>query len=412
MIHTRTIIIAILAALLTAACGRHKYPPALLRADSIVASRPDSAAAMLRRMAADTATWGEDARMYYKLLRIETDARTYQTPSSDSAVRPLLAYYADGGDSHLLPRAYYAAGRIYTEMNDAPQAAKYFRLVLETAKDYDKSLIKSRAYSRIGYMFAESELYDDALDMFMRSYNITSQSRDTTSMIYDLRDIARTFADKNIIDSALHTYNKALALAIKQGNKKMEASANAQIAALYEKEGQYAFAWRHLRPAISYSNPHERNTMLAIAARLFSKEGKQDSALICYTALAETGNSFGKHAAHTWLAEHYSNTGDTQKAAQHLKLSKQYADSVNLRRAASAVNLEVALFDNNTLKNENQKQYNIIIAMTVGFICIAIIYFIMPIFKKELPLTKEQKKHSTKYRKQRSNSSSKWKPQG
>ena len=394
MKHAPTIIITMLALLLLAACGRHRYPPGLAKVDSIASAHPDSAASMLSQMAADTATWAEDARMYYRLLRLETADRLYEMPRSDSAVLPLLRYYEQGGDRRLLPRAYYTAGRVYAEMKDAQQAAKYFRLVLETAKGDDKSLIKSRAYSRIGYMFAESELYDDALDMFMRSYNITSQSRDTTNMIYDLRDIARTYADKNIIDSALNTYNKALKLAIKQGNKKMEASANTQIAALYEKEGQYALAWRHLRPAISYNNPHERNAMLAIAARLFSKEDKLDSAVICYNALAEKGNSFGKHAAHTWLAEHYSNTGDTRKAAHHLKLSKQYADSVNLKRAASAVNLEVALYDNNSLKNENQKQHNIIIAMTICFICIVSIYFARPILKERVTMNKGTHKNT------------------
>ncbi len=81
MKHAPTIIITMLALLLLAACGRHRYPPGLAKVDSIAAAHPDSAASMLSQMAADTATWGEDARMYYKLLRIETDDRTYQTPS-------------------------------------------------------------------------------------------------------------------------------------------------------------------------------------------------------------------------------------------------------------------------------------------------------------------------------------------
>ena len=122
MKHAQTIIIAMLAALFFAACGHHRYPQALLRADSMVAKRPDSAKLLLGKMAKDTASWAEDARMFYRLLCLETADRLYLTPSSDSAVRPLLSHYEHDGDHRLLPRAYYAAGRVYSEMNDAPQA--------------------------------------------------------------------------------------------------------------------------------------------------------------------------------------------------------------------------------------------------------------------------------------------------
>ena len=370
MKHAQTIIIAMLAALLLAACGRHRYPPALLRADSMAAKRPDSARLLLGKMAKDTASWAEDARMFYRLLCLETADRLYKTPNSDSAVRPLLNHYEHDGDHRLLPRAYYAAGRVYSEMNDAPQAAKYYKCAIKAARGKHNALIKSRAYSQLGYLFAESGLNDNALKMFKLSYAITSQIGDTISIVYDLRDIARTYADKNLCDSALATYKIALNMATSKKLLKMAASVNTQIAALFEKEGKCKLAWKHLLPAMEYSNPTEENTRLSIAARLYAKENKVDSAAAYYEKLAEAGNVFGKYAAHTWLAEHYTTIGDHTLAARHLMLSKQFADSVNKRRAATAVNVEVALFDNDSLKKENKLQYGIIVAMIVGILCL------------------------------------------
>ena len=355
MIHTRTIIIAMLAALLTAACGRHRYPPALLRADSIVASRPDSAAAMLRRMAADTATWGEDARMYYKLLRIETDDRTYQTPSSDSAVRPLLAYYADGGDSRLRPRAYYAAGQVYAEMNDAPQAMNCYLEAIATADSTHDRLLMCKAYTQIGYLYSDMRLYNHALDAFKQSYHLRKGFADARRMTYVLRDMARAYADLGQQDSALIWYKKGLKIAQQAGISDMAASIHTQMAGLFVNQGKYAMAWKHLKPALEYGDPREKWATFSIAAHIYKATGHPDSAMIYYRLLSKTNTTKAKCYAFMKMAEYLAYKGKYKEAARYYNESNKLRDSTYDDNAAEAIAHIGALYNYSIREKENER---------------------------------------------------------
>ena len=239
MKHAPTIIITMLALLLLAACGRHRYPPGLAKVDSIAAAHPDSAASMLSQMAADTATWAEDARMYYRLLRLETADRLYETPRSDSAVLPLLRYYEQGGDRRLLPRAYYTAGQVYAEMNDAPQAINCYLEAIAAADTLHERLLMCKAYTHIGYLYSDMRLYRHALNAFRKSYCLRKGFVSPLRMAYVLRDLARAYDDLGLPDSALMYYNEGLQIARRNGIHDMEASINAHMAGLYVNHGKY-----------------------------------------------------------------------------------------------------------------------------------------------------------------------------
>lgn len=365
------IILTIIAATLAAACGHEASPRQLRQADSLMAIKPDSAAALLRSMGADTAAWSEDAQMHYTLLCLEANEDKHNTPEADSTMQRLLAYYEQRGDRHMLPRAYYAAGKLYRNRNENTRAASYFLRTIAASQDEDNANMRSRAYSRLGYMMADATQYDEAIAMFKKSYETTSRQGDTTSAIYDLRDIARTYADKNEFDSAINIYNKALDLAARQGNHDMASKVNGQIAALYEKKGDTRLAWKYLRPALKYADQREMSPLLSIKARIYASEGRLDSAAACYNRLVSMGNVYAKHDAHTWLSGYYTKLGNMPQAIHHLETSRLYADSVAERNATESVNLQVATFDNATLRDENQKQVEQINTLTT--ICLILI---------------------------------------
>ena len=54
------------------ACGRHTtYPPAMLQAEALMNTRPDSALTLLEAMADTLAMLPEETRMYHQLLTIQ-----------------------------------------------------------------------------------------------------------------------------------------------------------------------------------------------------------------------------------------------------------------------------------------------------------------------------------------------------
>ena len=402
MKHAQTIIIAMLAALFFAACGHHRYPQALLRADSMVAKRPDSAKLLLGKMAKDTASWAEDARMFYRLLCLETADRLYLTPSSDSAVRPLLSHYEHDGDHRLLPRAYYAAGRVYSEMNDAPQAINCYLEAIAAADTLRDRLLLCKAYTQMGYLYSDMRLNSRALEAFRQSYQLRKGFASPRRMAYVLRDIARAYEDLGLPDSALMYYTKGLRIAEQNGIHEMEASIHTQMAGLFVNQGKYELAWKHLRPALEYGDTLEHEAVYSIAAHLHKATGHPDSAMTYYCLLSKTNSTKAKCYAFMKMAEYLSDKGKYKEATKYYNESNELRDSIYDNNATEAIAHTGALYDYSLREKENERlkakstiaSYRLIGLAFLGLAIIsALAYFLTKTLKRNRKLSTEIKNY-------------------
>ena len=117
----------LLLCLCLVACRQAPYPALLRQADSLLRVRPDSAMALLRQAAPLMAQESEATRMYYRLLCVKAADKAYMVHTSDSLIRPVIAYYEEHRDRRHLPEAYYYGGRVYRDLGDAPQALDYLQ---------------------------------------------------------------------------------------------------------------------------------------------------------------------------------------------------------------------------------------------------------------------------------------------
>ena len=90
--------------------------------------RPEEAITLLQGLADAMKTAPPSTQMYYRLLYIKANDKAYIPHTTDTLILPILHYYEKGGDPSLLSMAYYYAGRVYRDLNDAPQALDYFFL--------------------------------------------------------------------------------------------------------------------------------------------------------------------------------------------------------------------------------------------------------------------------------------------
>lgn len=88
----------------------------------------------------------EDALWYYRLLCVKAADKAYIKHTSPKEINEILNHYEKGGDSRLLPAAYFYAGSVYRDLNDAPQAVEYFQKALEYVPEKDLRM-KSRIYN-------------------------------------------------------------------------------------------------------------------------------------------------------------------------------------------------------------------------------------------------------------------------
>ena len=108
---------------------------------------------MLDSMKPQMSEVGEAVKNYYLLLRIKAADKAYITHTSDTAILRLVDYYENDGDKTLLPITYYYAGRVYRDLQDAPQALDFFRKAEDAIKDCGSEDTKFLAYiyGQIGY---------------------------------------------------------------------------------------------------------------------------------------------------------------------------------------------------------------------------------------------------------------------
>ena len=380
MKHTLRIVALVLAALCLCACGGRRYPSVLDVADSLAEERPDSACRLLASLRADTAGWSVDARVRYTLVGLKASSYAYRTVRSDCLAAALVGYCEDGGDRELLPAAYYYAGKIYRELNEARRAASCFISAIKSARAAGDLSIESRAYSQLGYAYSEGGMHDKAIEMFKGASRASTLAKDTASLVFDLRDIANNFSKKYTLDSALHYFKIALRLATKQGNAKMSATVHTQIAALYERLGMSDSAWSHLRPAIKFADPHDASAVTIVSALLYDKQRAVDSAKACYMRVTDVGTVYAKQAAHTWLAEYYSGRGDTKEAVRHLKLSEAYADSVEKSNVAVELNREIKDYRYNELKELNAQHEDSINGLRIFAFVLCVLLLLAALF--------------------------------
>ena len=166
------------------ACGHGSYPAALHRADSLADACPDSARALLARWTDSARLAPRRVQMYHRLLTVKAADKAYVRHTSDTVIKDVVAYYEDGADPWLLPEAYYYAGRVYSDLGDAPQALDYFERAAEALPPKGREMLAGKIYSQMGTLFMYQQMHEEALQMYRRSYAVEVEAGDVRGQIF------------------------------------------------------------------------------------------------------------------------------------------------------------------------------------------------------------------------------------
>ncbi len=164
-------------------CYGPKYRKGLTEADSIASVNPQRAMAMLDSIKHEMADAPENEQMYYRLLCIKAQDKAYIKHTSDSAILPIVEYYETEGDKNLLSEAYYYAGSVYRDLNDAPQALEYYHKTLDITSD-NKIPQKGHLYFQVGNLLLNQALYNQAIDMYQKALRLYNIQNDSINTIY------------------------------------------------------------------------------------------------------------------------------------------------------------------------------------------------------------------------------------
>ena len=349
-----------LSVLLLASCSSGRYPSALYVADSLSVACPERAVALLDSLRPQMEQEGERVRMYYHLLCVKARDKAYLPHTSDSLVLSVLHYYEDKQDRRHLPEAYYYAGRVASDLGDAPQALDYFQQALDAMPEGKMTDLRSRTISQMGTLFSAQGLYKEALKMRQESFRCDSLLNDSIGLAFSLRDIGLSYHDleehKLELDYYLRAYQ--ISTAIRQAN--LIHSIQRCLANAYSEQGQYEEALRYLRKALEGISGPGRNAICLTAGFIYHALGMKDSAAWYYQEILRLNYPQTQKIAYGNLGQLAVERGDPAAALALFRKYVNLTDSLSLASDSESIRRMNALYNYQLRERENaslQKAY-------------------------------------------------------
>ena len=296
----------------------------------------------------------------WELLRIKIDDKLYRPVTH---YRDTILQLIDYFERHprVLPRLlgstgpalpYLYAGRIYSDLGDAPQALDYYQRALDVMpvgqiengewkieNEETRRLAKQRGllHSFIGTLFIYQDLYREAISSMEEANRWATLCKDTLDIIYNHRDIAEQYKQIGIIDSSLVYYQLSLGLAKSSDNVEMVRQLQTQLASSYIRLNNFQLAKSYIIPALKHIDTLDLTSTYCVASKIYKQENNTDSALYCYSKLLEYGNLAGKSFAHKELADYYRVKGNNLESYRHIVQYNILEDSIRKMDNAETV---------------------------------------------------------------------------
>ena len=342
-----------------AACHTDSHTAYLLQqVDSLLNVQPDSAQTLLHEWKDSMAYQPEDLQMYYRLLCIKSDDKNYIPHTSDSLILPIVAYYKGQRDKTHLPEALYYAGRVYSDLDDAPRALEYFQHAIhvmerEGLTDYNLS---SRIYSQMGTLFVYQELYNEAPEMYRKAYQYDLLLKDSANLVFDLRDIGRVFASTDRQDSAICYYNRASEMALQIQDSLLLGMVYNEWTGFLIDWGNYTEAYKKLQTIQKHINVFNIDKAIYHnnIADYYYYTNQLDSSACYYAKNLSAHHSYvHKASAYEGLAKIARRQGDAAKSLEYYKQYMLYEDSLQQIIRTATIDKIHMLYNYQQYKKEN-----------------------------------------------------------
>lgn len=336
---------------------RFDYPQALVVADSLCDVRPDSAVSLLDRLHDTVSAFDEEAQWYYRLLRVKASDKTYVPHSA--ATKPemlaVLSHYERGGDRRLLPQAYYYMGCVCRDLNDIPIALDYYQKAEQALPDTTDLAFRSILAFQKGLLFYYQYLYDDAIPLFLKSYELEKQRKDTAMMAWCLQKVAYCYEEKEQGTESLTYFKRSYLLAKQLGDKDLEIQCLGAMATHYVNNGDYSRAAACLLPNKDRIKKLSQIPLYSLISLVYLGQNKCDSASYYASYKYEEGNVYERTQAAQVLLTVSILQGDKRKALDYLHTYKTLKDSCQLVKASEAVARMNTIYKYNDYKKENER---------------------------------------------------------
>ena len=345
-------------------------PQALLLADSLMNSRPDSALAVLEGAEVEIAGESRSVRMRYQLLRHQAMNKAFVPFTSDSLMLDVADYYDRHGTPNDRMLAHYLLGCVYRDMKDAPKAMDCFLDATEfadtTVSNCDYSILAT-IYAQMSDIFHKQCLpYDEiqALRKYIQCIWKTGNHKQSIIAQGYLVNPYYLLGEKDTVLQIINTnYNElkslghskeaartlGTAIYIYTERKKLEKAR--QLISIYEKESELFDAEGNIAKG--------RESYYWIKGFYELAVGHVDTAEFLFKKAASNGNASDISNAYKGLLAVYQHKHIIDSVLHYSQLNESTLDSLHNQIQTEAIHQMSSLYDYTcreliTIKGEQQ----------------------------------------------------------
>ena len=331
-----TVIIILFAMSLLSSCTiRQDYNQQLLKADSLMQLRPDSALNILKSMSSEKLSTRAD-NAYYALLLTQAQDKNFVVQKDDSLIQIAVHYYDSIGDTKMQAKAHYYWGCVYRDMNQQAEAIREFFIAAPLTEKSKEKRQLGLIYNNIGCIYNIQEFNEKADSIYQLVEVIAEELKDTILWVEALsKQGSIAFAEgNNYFPIAEQKLSDAFRIADKVGHNGLKADISASLSHLYSRMnlGEKALYYAKLNLSLRRDATRAYRTFL-ILGDAYYKCGQYDSATF-YLNKSLIGKDYGRKAdAYMRLADIAMIQGDNALSIELERSSSAYKDSLyQLRR--------------------------------------------------------------------------------
>lgn len=322
------------------ACSR-RLPREVARADSLLATRPDSALALLRGVAGEVEGCSRADRMRYDLLRAEAQNKAYEDFTSDSTVRAVTEFYDCYGTPHERMRAYYVLAAAYRDLgrplDEQRSLNKAIDLADTAAADCDHALL-ARIYGQLGKLYIHITSQRLAKEMLEKGIRHAQRANDRWASADYLHYIGLCYYNMHMPDSAVFYYEQSKKLYRQYADTLRAAYVSLSLAEAYTIKKNYFTAFRligeyekesgEVRPDFSVRPEGAGGAYYAAKGQYYLGLGKADSALVYFYRERFCGDKSYLYSSYWDIAEAYKLTGDMDSVVKYKNFYLKHIDEL------------------------------------------------------------------------------------
>lgn len=324
-------------------------------ADSLMAERPDSSLAILRRIGKEHRLSGED-RALCALLTTKAEFKNHMPPETDSLLRIATDYYKQSADSLHKAWSYYYYARFCNKGGEERRALEYYQKAADAASVTQDYELLDLIYNHWGLLLQEKKPYDNGIEKLKKSLEYSLLRGDTIGQIYVMKDLAWSYLLKKDYVNSLTYHMKGIGLAKKINEKNLLAALYNNVSSLYceQKEFDEGIHYADLSLINAQDSSHYRPTW-ASKVDLFLGLEEYDSARF-YIEKMELGNNYYTKAGYyNQLAKLNEKTGSYKVAYDSERLYAEYLDSIYNSNEDVEITALQKRYDYSLMENEKNR---------------------------------------------------------